>query len=137
MEVERDMMATIARNEKRIADLEAALDREQEWKAYENEHNVSQEDYTDLSNHGDLMSDEEAIDFIVEQTGFDRTKIKIIHEQPKEEINRHRQVRSTSEMMARHPVYAASDWNYVRFDVQANVTRSYEFYNDELRLFWD
>lgn len=136
MEVEKALMKTIADRDAEIAMLKAKLEHEQEWKPFEDDHNVKQASYEHLAGCGRKMTDEEAIDWVVEETGFSRERIKILHEVPELEINRHRQVRRTGKMIDRSPVYDATDWNYVRFDVQANVTRSYELYNDELTPFW-
>lgn len=122
---------------KQISTLTAALEREQEWQLYEDPHNVAQDEYEELSRSGKKMTDEEAIDWVVQETGFERSRIKIIRSIDAEEINRHNQTRRTEKKLDRSPIYCATDWNYVRFDVRANVTRSYELFNDEIRPFYD
>ena len=117
--------------EARIAELEKALEREQEWKPYEDTDNVQQADYERLASQSDTehMSDEKAKDLLYEWYGFAREKIKIHHSVPVYEVNRHRRLRKVGEL-DRSPLYNATDWNYIRFDCGC---MSYELYNDNLR----
>lgn len=117
--------------EARIAELEKALEREQEWKPYEDTDNVQQADYERLASQSDTehMSDEKAKDLLYEWYGFAKEKIKIHHSVPVYEVNRHRRLRKVGEL-DRSPLYNATDWNYIRFDCGC---MSYELYNDNLR----
>lgn len=117
--------------ESRIAELEKALEREQEWKPYEDTDNVQQADYERLASQSDTehMSDEKAKDLLYEWYGFAKEKIKIHHSVPVYEANRHRRLRKVGEF-DRSPLYNATDWNYIRFDCGC---MSYELYNDNLR----
>lgn len=117
--------------EARIAELEKALEREQEWKPYEDTDNVQQADYEKLASQSDTehMSDEKAKDLLYEWYGFAKEKIKIHHSVPVYEVNRHRRLRKVGEL-DRSPLYNATDWNYIRFDCGC---MSYELYNDNLR----
>lgn len=117
--------------EARITELEKALEREQEWKPYEDTDNVQQADYEKLASQSDTerMSDEKAKDLLYEWYGFAKEKIKIHHTIPQYEVNRHRQLRKVGEI-DRAPLYNATDWNYIRFDCGC---MSYELYNDNLR----
>ena len=117
--------------EARIAELEKALEREQEWKPYEDTDNVPQADYERLASQSDTehLSDEKAKDLLYEWYGFAREKIKIHHSVPVYEVNRHRRLRKVGEL-DRSPLYNATDWNYIRFDCGC---MSYELYNDNLR----
>lgn len=117
--------------EARIAELEKALEREQEWKPYEDTDNVQQADYERLASQSDTerMSDEKAKDLLYEWYGFAKEKIKIHHSAPVYEVNRHRRLRKVGEL-DRSPLYNATDWNYIRFDCGC---MSYELYNDNLR----
>ena len=117
--------------EARIAELEKALEREQEWKPYEDTDNVQQADYERLASQSDTehMSDEKAKDLLYEWYGFAKEKIKIHRTLPRYEVNRHRQLRKVGEI-DRAPIYNATDWNYIRFDCGC---MSYELYNDNLR----
>lgn len=123
---------------KRIRKLEADLEREQEWKPYEETHNCSDEKYDELArtSASDEMTDEEAVDMIAKEFGFVPEKIHIVHWAPKYEINRHNQLRQVGQKV-RRPRFAAWDWNYIRFNVIGNVARAYEMVDGELKLFWD
>lgn len=117
--------------EERITELEKALEREQEWRPYEDTDNVQQADYEKLASQSDTehMSDEKAKDLLYEWYGFAKEKIKIHHSVPVYEVNRHRRLRKVGELN-RSPLYNATDWNYIRFDCGC---MSYELYNDNLR----
>ena len=140
VESDKLLRQTMDDYEKRISHLEAELEREQEWQPYEDEHNVKQADYEKLAKevaHGaHYMTDEEAIDWVVQETGFARERIQIVHELPLEEINRHRQVRRTGKMVDRRPIYDATDYHYIVFNVRANETHGWELHNDELTPYW-
>ena len=136
IETEKSLMQTIKDKEARIARLEADLEKEQEWQPFEDEHNVSQAAYEKLEAAGAReLSDEEAADMIAEEFGFDRSKIVIVHEVAKEEINRHRRCRKVG-MIPRKALFEAWDWNYIIFNVKGNVTHGYEMYNGELQQYW-
>ena len=77
------------------------------------------------------MSDEQAKDLLYNWYGFARDKIKICHNVPVYEVNRHRLLRKVGEL-DRPPLYNATDWNYIRFDCGC---MGYELYNDNLRLY--
>ena len=117
--------------EERIKELERKLEREQEWKLYEDTSNVQQADYTRLKDAGGTrtLSDDEAKDLLYDWYGFAKEKITIYHTIPKYEVNRHRQLRKVGEI-DRAPLYNATDWNYIRFDCGC---MSYELHNDNLR----
>lgn len=138
-----------AEREKHVGDLEAQIERlkaelelMQDWKPYESPHNVKQADYERLAAsvpHGAYyMTDEEAIDWIEQETGFDRKRITIIHEIDSEEISEKcNRIRKTGKKIDRRPIYCATDYHYIRFNVRANVTNCYEFWKDTLRPFYD
>lgn len=114
------------------------LEKEQEWKEFEDEHNVKQADYEKLESNSSRkeLSDSEAASLIAEEFGFDRSKIIIVHRVSKQEINRHNQVRNNG-TYERKALFDAWDWNYIRFNVKGNVTRAYEMNDGELQLFWE
>ena len=137
-----------------ITRLEEKLEREQGWKPYEDEHNVKQADYEQLASASfteelsdwpqlegkvgsilSLLSDEEAADMIASDFGFDRSKIVIVHDVPKYEINRSRELRKVG-TYERKALYNATDWNYILFNIRGNITMGYEMYNGELRMYW-
>lgn len=137
MDAEKALQQTIKEKDARIAMLEAALEKEQEWQPYEDEHNVSQADYEKLEKAGaSELTDEEAADMIADEFGFDRSKIKIVHEVKKWEINRHRQCRTVGTIQ-RKALFEAWDWNYIRFNVRGNVSRAYEMSNGEMKQYWE
>lgn len=109
------------------------LDVELEWEPYEIPENVSQEDYEELNESSitAIWSDQKAAEFISLETGFVKERIQIIRTVPVYEIDRHRHYRKVG-TVERLPLYAASDWNYIRFDC---ACRQYEYYNGDLRFF--
>ena len=123
--------------ESEIARLKEKLEREEEWKPYEEPHNVSQADYEAIAGTPDVreLSDDEAADMIAKEFGFDRSKITIVHEVSKEEINRHNQVRRVG-MIPRKALFDVWDWNYICFNIRGNVTMGYEMHNGELQMYW-
>lgn len=126
-----------AEMEAKLKDLEAKLEREQEWQPHECEHNVKQADYERLAEAGGTreLSDDEAADMIASEFGFNKSKIVIVHEVVKEEINRHRQCRRVG-TIPRKALFNAWDWNYIVFNICGNVMMGYEMYNGELRQYW-
>lgn len=119
--------------ESRIAELEKALECEQEWRPYEDADNVQQADYERLVSQSDTthMSDEKAKDLLYEWYGFAEEKITLHHSVPVCEVNRHGRLRKVGEM-DRSPLYNATDWNYIRFDCGC---MSYELHDGDLRLY--
>lgn len=135
METEKALQQIIKEKDALIDSLKKDLEKEQEWQPYEDEHNVSQADYEKLEQAGAReLTDEEAADMISSEFGFDRTKITIIHEIPKEEISRHRRVRTVGKIQ-RKALFEAWDWNYIRFNVKGNASRAYEMSNGDLRQY--
>lgn len=136
VEMEKDFMHELKQKEQEIARLIDALDREQEWKPYECESNVKQAEYDDLEKDccTEDLSDEKAAELIANEFGFSLDRITIIREVGKYEISRHNRLRRV-DTVERLPMYNATDWNYIRFNVRGNVTMSYEMYNGELRMF--
>lgn len=132
-----DAETQIAKLKKQVEDLKAQLEREQGWAPYEDEHNVKQIKYEQLaaSRFTKELSDEEAVDMIASDFGFDRSKIVIVHEVPKYEINRNRALRKVG-TYERKALYNATDWNYILFNIRGNCTMGYEMYNGELRMYW-
>ncbi len=112
--------------------LRQLLDTELEWKDYEIEGNVRQDDYEYLVKQSDtrFLTDEEAKDILYDWYGFAKEKLVIQKAVPVYQINRHRRLRKTGEA-ERCPVYNATDWNYIRFDCGPV---SYGLYNDSLKL---
>lgn len=99
-----------------IRNLERQLEREQEWKPYLVERAVKQERYDHIRKAGREMTDQEAIEWIAQEFGFDAGKIKINRLMNTYEVNRHHQLRKVGEI-DRRPMYDATDWYYVFFTV--------------------
>lgn len=118
---------------KQLESLEEQIEREQEWKPYEDKENVSQDDYEHLVKQSDTqyLTDDEAKDLLYDWYGFAKEKVTIYHSIPRFEVNRHRQLRKVGEI-DRRPAYNATDWNYIRFDCGV---MTYELHNDNLRFF--
>ncbi|MBQ3476993.1 MAG: hypothetical protein IJH25_02335 [Clostridia bacterium] len=137
LETEKHLMAEIAQRDQQIARLEAELEREQEWKPYEDEHNVRQAAYEKLDADPTRkeLTDDEAADLIAKEFGFARSKIRIVREVAKQEVDRHGRVRTVG-TYERKPLFDAWDWNYIRFNVIGNVAMGYEMYKGELQMFW-
>ncbi len=131
--------AEIARRDAEIECLKKELEREQEWKPYEDIHNISQADYTELAESvpggaAHYMTDAEALDWVCGEFGFDRSKVMILHEINEYEVNRHHRLRRTGKKIDRRPVYCATDYHYIRFNVGRNW---WECWNNQLRPFYD
>lgn len=100
---------------------------------------MSQADYEDLlasctGDHGDphVMSEDEARQLVAEEFGFNPERIEIITTVHTYEVNKHCQLRKAA-AYTRQPLYDATDWNYVRFNVRgAGCTRTYEMVNADL-----
>ena len=116
LETEKDLMKTIAEKEQQIARLEEKLEREQEWKPWENSKAVKQSEYDHIASSGREMTDDEAKSWIASEFGFSVEKIKINRKMKTFEVNRHHQLRETGEI-DRRPYYEATDWYYVFFTV--------------------
>jgi len=115
----------------------AALDRELEWKPCNDcGTNMSQEEYSELLGTGRVMSDEEAKKLVSDEFGFSPDRIEIIDTVHAYEVNRHGELRKAAGYK-RQPLYNASDYNYVRFDVRcAASTWYYEMINGELKEYY-
>ena len=139
LEMDKSAKKDGAEYEKRLAALQAQLDRELERKPYEDTHNVSQADYTDLAGSvsggaAHYMTDEEALDWVCDEFGFDRSKVTILYEINEYEVNRHNQLRRTGKKIDRRPVYCATDYHYIRFNVGRNW---WECWSGQLCPFYD
>ena len=108
--------------EKQLAVLKEDLDRLLEWEpATRVGTNKTQADYEKLAAAGREMTDEEALKLVVEETGFSPERVVIIREVARYEVNKFHQLRK-AETFTRTPVYEATDWNYVRFNVRGCAT---------------
>ena len=127
--------------ERRLAALQAELDRELEWKPYEFTQNVSQAEYTKLvkciaGESAHYMTDDEALDWICREFGFDRSQVTILYEIDEQEINRHNHCRASGRKLDRRPVYCATDYHYIRFNA-GNGAWQWEARDGQIRPFYD
>ncbi len=143
VELEKMYKSDAEKQEKRIAELHAQLDKELEWKPCANcGTNMSQERYESLlesctGNHGDphVMSEDEARQLVAEEFGFDPERVEIIATVHTYEVNKHQRLRKAA-TFTRQPLYDATDYNYVRFNVRcAGATWTYEMVNGELETY--
>lgn len=137
VEMEKDFMQTLKQKEQKIEKLTKELEIEQEWKPYDDDHNVKQSEYTELATSSSVkeLTDDEAADMIANEFGFDRSKIVIVHEVAKCEINRHNRTRTVG-TYERKALFDAWDWNYICFNIHGNTTMGYEMHNGELQKYW-
>lgn len=127
--------------ERRLAALQAELDRELEWKPYEFTKNISQAEYAELAKCVDsgsarYMTDDEALDWVCREFGFDRSQVTILHEIDEQEINRHNYCRSSCRKIDRRPVYCATDYHYIRFNAGGGAWQ-WEAWGGQIRPFYD
>ena len=127
--------------ERRLAALQAELDRELEWKPYEFTKNISQAEYAELAKCVDsgsarYMTDDEALDWVCQEFGFDRSQVTILHEINEQEINRHNLCRASGRKIDRRPVYCATDYHYIRFNAGCGAWQ-WEVWNGQIRPFYD
>ena len=143
LEMDRDSKRDSEVYEKRIADLQAQLDKELEWKPSEGTGtNMTQADYESLlasctGDHGDphVMSEDEARMLVAEEFGFNPERVEIVTTVHTYEVNKHHLLRKAA-TYTRQPLYNATDWNYVRFNVRgAGCTWTYEMVNGELETY--
>lgn len=122
------------KDERRNRKIKKDLEREQEWKPYNDAENVSQCDYDKLAKAAGTkeLTDDEAKSLLYEWYGFAKEKITIHRTTPIYEVNRHGRLRKIGETN-RSPIYNATDWNYIRFDCGC---MSYELQDDNLRPFY-
>ena len=132
LETEKQFKKDVADRDRRIDQLTAELDKELEWRpAADTGTNMEQERYEHLVRSGRKMTDQEAREFIADECGFSADKITIHHKASTYEVNKHHRLRVAAEYN-RDPVYASTDWNYVRFDCAHFM---YELVNGELRFY--
>lgn len=119
---------------KRLEAAKADMDQLLEWKPAEaTGTNLNQSDYMLLALVGRKLTAAEAADLVADETGFSREQIIIIQNVTRYEVNNLHQLRA-AEIYTRAPVCAATDQNYVRFNVHTNGgARQWELVNGELR----
>ena len=105
------------------------LEKEEEWRDYGR---CPVERYEELSRSALLrfLNDAECKKLLFRFYGFAEEKIAIIRDVPIRQINRHGRIRTTCTEI-RKPIYASTDWNYIRFSV---CGLEYELYNGNLSV---
>jgi hypothetical protein len=96
---------------------------------------MTQEDYARLAESGGALAlgDAEAILLINKEFGFEAARLEILRE-AEVDVTEEGARRVKTEKAKREPMYAASDWNYIRFNVRtAPATWYYEMINANLR----
>lgn len=118
---------------RRLADLQAELDKELEWKPSKTTGTqMDQARYEELRTSGRELSDQEARELIADECGFDVDKIKIMPTVCTYEVNKYSRLRKVAEY-GRAPAYESTDWNYIRFDCAQFM---YEYINGELNFYY-
>ena len=138
---QRDQAAELTRRDVEIERLKKELEREQEWKPYEFTQNIPQAEYAELAKCVDsgsarYMTDDEALDWVCQEFGFDRSQVTILHEINEQEINRHNLCRASGRKIDRRPVYCATDYHYIRFNAGCGAWQ-WEAWNGQLRPFYN
>jgi hypothetical protein len=143
LEIEKQFKKDLDNRERKIEALTADLDKELDWRPSEGAGtNMTQERYEQLlqsctGNHGDphVMAEDEARQLVAQEFGFDAERIEIVTTVHIYEVNKYRQLRKAA-TYTRQPLYDATDYNYVRFNVRcAACTWSYEMVNGELEQY--
>jgi len=148
-EREKDFASRLYELNSRIEELEKALEREQktsehlhtrldeelDWHPAEHTGtNMKQSDYEELANQSYDKQDEEHAKYTLSSLfGFIEDLIVIHHHAETFEVNKYHRIRR-KETYQRDPYYAASDWNYIRFDCAGN---QWELVNGELLPYED
>ena len=121
----------------RLERLQADLDRAEGWTAHEISQ-MHQDDYNRLRSCGREMTESEAWEYIAEEFGFNSDRVQILRQIPTYQINKDKTNTRQNGKVSRPPVYDATDYLYVRFDVHgAGGTWQYEAVNGELYQYYD
>ncbi len=141
LELDKTIQRSGAEHERQLSALQAELDKELEWKHYEFTQNIPQAEYAELAKCVDsgsarYMTDDEALDWVCREFGFDRSQVTILHEIDEQEINRHNHCRASARKIDRRPVYCATDYHYIRFNAGRGAWQ-WEAWNGQMRPFWD
>lgn len=115
-----------------ISNLKAELEEDQEWEPYGKNSAMNAVDYTRLLHGCRPMEKEAAAELVADEFGFKKECVYVLDKIPVYKKNRHGQIKAFG-CEDRKPVYASTDWNYVRFDVIVKgQTFSYEMVNGDL-----
>lgn len=118
----------------RIAEMKRQLDRELDWQpAKDIGTNMSEREYQLLADDTAPMSELDAIRRITQECGFDMACIELVQTVETFDKNKYGKCR-VSGSYSRLPVWASTDWNYIRFQVCGN---QWEIVNGELMAYYD
>lgn len=124
----------IAHLREQLEKVKAQLDRELEWHpATGIGTNMSEHEYQLLADDTPPMSELDAIRRITQECGFDMACIELVPTVETFDKNKYGKCR-VSGSYSRLPVWASTDWNYIRFDVCDN---QWEIVNGELMPYYD
>ena len=121
--------------EDRITELKAELDREKEWQPYQVSA-MNTVDYAKLAAYcRKPLTKEAAAELVASEFGFAKENVVICNELPSFRKDRHGKIEQCGKE-DRQPVYDATDYNYIRFNVKAKGTTFFwEMVNGELEAF--
>ena len=128
----RELEAKIESLQKKIESLEEQLEKAQGWKPMEVS-KMSQRDYEKLKANGEIWNEDKAKDWIEDEFGFRYDRIIIYTAIPLYEKSNDGHMRENGKV-DRPPVYNATDYNYIRFDVEG---WQYEAVNGQLYQYYD
>ena len=115
--------------------LREKLDKVQKWNLVVDS-KKTQTEYEEIerdasSGIGRFLTNEEAIQIIADETGFDKDKIIIRHSVSAYEVSNSGETRNTKQI-PREPIYVSSDYMYIRFDVKCGAwLDEYEYIDDD------
>lgn len=115
--------------------LREKLDKVQKWNLVVDS-KKTQTEYEEIerdasSGIGRFLTNEEAIQVIADETGFDKDKIIIRHSVSAYEVSNSGETRNTKQI-PREPIYVSSDYMYIRFAVKYGAwLDEYEYIDDD------
>lgn len=132
-EIER-LNAQVLALKNEVSALREKLDKAQKWnlvvdsKKTQTEYEEIEKDA--LSGIGRFLTNEEAIQVIADETGFDKDKIIIRHSVSAYEVSNSGETRNTKQI-PREPIYVSSDYMYIRFAVKCGAWLDEHEYIDD------
>lgn len=133
-EIERLNVQVLALKNEASA-LREKLDKAQKWNLVVDS-KKTQTEYEEIerdasSGIGRFLTDEEAIQVIADETGFDKDKVIIRHSVSAYEVSNSGETRNTKQI-PREPIYVSSDYMYIRFAVKYGAwLDEYEYIDDD------
>ena len=133
-EIER-LNAQVLALKNEASTLREKLDKAQKWNLVVDS-KKTQTEYEEIerdasSGIGHFLTDEEAIQVIADETGFDKDKIIIRHSVSAYEVSNSGETRNTKQI-PREPIYVSSDYMYIRFAAKCGAwLDEYEYIDDD------